>query len=373
MKGWGKHWASFTHQFLVGITPEVWRRLLRENEGQVDAAYIHRRTFISMMSWVNGRYREQELRNYSAAIDAARINDEPVFILGHWRSGTTFLHNLMVRDTEQFAYPTTYQATFPHTFLTTERIIPRYAERFTPETRRIDNMAFRLDLPQEDEFALCNATGYSSLLGMVFPHRAKHYERYIDMRTVPEAEIVRWKDAMRWFMRKLSYRNPGRTIVLKSPPHTARIRLLLELFPKARFIHIARNPYAIFQSCRHMYDTMVWHTYLQQPDTSSIDAGILRRYAMMYDAYFEDRALIPSSQLYELHFEDLRREPIGQLRAIYEMFDLPMTKDWTARTESYVRSLSNYRQNGYHTLSDTKRDAVRGAWNSGFERWGYAT
>ena len=29
---------------------------------------------------------------------------DPVFILGHWRSGTTLFHNLLALD-EQFAYP----------------------------------------------------------------------------------------------------------------------------------------------------------------------------------------------------------------------------------------------------------------------------
>ena len=36
-------------------------------------------------------------------------------------------------------------------------------------------------------------------------------------------------------------RSPKR-IVLKSPAHTARVRVLLELFPKARFVHIIRDP-----------------------------------------------------------------------------------------------------------------------------------
>jgi hypothetical protein len=372
MKGRGQHRGSFTHQFLVGITPDVWRRLLRENHFKVDVGYAHRVAFISLMSFINGRYREQEERDFGAAIEGAEAVPAPIFILGHWRSGTTFLHNLLVRDQEQFAYPTTYQASFPHTFLTTEHSIPRRVERFTPKTRHIDNMAFRLDLPQEDEFAVCTASGYSSLLGMVFPQRVEHYDRYLDMRTVPNAEVEQWKQTLVWFLKKLSYRYPDRTLVLKSPPHTARIRMLLELFPRARFIHITRNPYAIFQSCRHMYDTMVWHTYLQKPNVGRIDADILRRYATMYDAYFEERALIPPGQLHELRFEDLRHDPVGQLGAIYEALDLHAAPDWKARTESYVRSLRDYRQNGYHMLSDTKREVVRGAWNGGFERWGYA-
>jgi omega-hydroxy-beta-dihydromenaquinone-9 sulfotransferase len=371
MSAGARHRGSFTHQFLVGITSDIWRNILRENAHQYDPRYFHRVAFLSLMSVINSLYREQEERDFGAAVERTSVDASPIFILGHWRSGTTFLHNLLVRDEEQFAFPTTYQASFPHTFLTTEQTIPRIVERWTPKTRRIDNMAFRLDLPQEDEFAICAACGYSSLLGMVFPRRVEHYDRYLDMRTVPADERERWKQTLHWFLRKLTYRY-GRTLVLKSPQHTARIKLLLDMFPKARFIHITRNPYAIFQSCRHMYDTMVWHTYLQKPDTRRIDRDILRRYNTMYEAYFEERSLIPPGQLYELRFEDLRRDPVGQVRAIYEALGLPISPDWTARTDSYVRSLSDYRQNGYHTLSDTQRQKVQGAWNGGFERWGYA-
>lgn len=113
MSGQVLHRSSFTHQFLVGISPELWRRLLDEN-GTLDAGYSHRRTFLAMMSWVNGRYRQHEERDFGAAVDSTAPDPAPIFILGHWRSGTTFLHNLLVHDREQFAYPTTYQAQTPY-------------------------------------------------------------------------------------------------------------------------------------------------------------------------------------------------------------------------------------------------------------------
>ena len=49
------------------------------------------------------------------AIEATRV-EAPVFILGHYRSGTTYLHELLSND-PGFASPNRFQAFNPSTFL----------------------------------------------------------------------------------------------------------------------------------------------------------------------------------------------------------------------------------------------------------------
>src|SRR5687768_18104609 len=41
--------------------------------------------------------------------------------------------------------------------------------------------------------------------------------------------------------------------ILKSPPHTCRVPTLLRLFPDARFVHIVRDPYAVYPSTLHLW------------------------------------------------------------------------------------------------------------------------
>lgn len=363
-----KHRGTFVYQFLTGITAEDWLPMLREN--RFDSMYWHRAAFITLMSLINSRYRKREERDYGPAIAATDIRESPVFILGHWRSGTTHLHNLLVQDREQFAYPTVYQASFPHTFLSTEHIIPRKVARFIPDTRMFDNVSFHLNEPQEDEFAISIASGFSPFMGMVFPQRADHYDRYLTLRDVPAEEVARWKETLIWFLKKLTYRY-NKAIVLKSPPHTARVRLLLELFPNARFVHISRNPYSVFQSTRHMYDTMVWHTYLQRPNLEEITEGILRRYVSMYDAYFEERELIPPGQLFELRFEDVRRDPFGTMQQLYEALGIEGWNSFEPALRRYLDSLGEYRQNRYQPLAEPDRARVAAVWRRNFERWAY--
>ena len=296
MAGKLKHRWSLSHNYLSGITADAWWSLLRENRFAVDAPYWHRAAFVTLASLLNSYYRRQEERQYRDAIEGVEISQPPLFILGHWRSGTTLLHYLLAQDTEQFAFANTYQVINPHTFLCTEEMNSRRFAAFVPKTRPMDAMRLGFDTPQEDEFAPLLLTLRSLYLGITFPRREEYYGRYLTFEDVPRKEVEQWQAALLWFSKKLTLKY-GRRLLFKSPPHTARIRLLLELFPDARFVHIHRDPYRVFQSQRHYFDTATWYTYLQRPEVERIDEGILRRYTTLYDAFFADRPMIPDGSL----------------------------------------------------------------------------
>ena len=246
----------------------------------------------------------------------------PLFILGHWRSGTTHLHNLLSLDTQNFAFANTYQVTNPLTFLTTEETNTRLFARLVPEKRLMDNMAMGFELPQEDEFAPCLDTLKSSYLGISFPDRQAHYDRYLTFDDVPKDETKNWGDSLITFCKKLTYKYQ-RPLLLKSPSHTARIKHLLDWFPDARFVHIHRHPHQVFRSNQHYWDTAVWYTYLQKPDRSKLDLEILQRYRMLHDAFHAQRSLIPDGRFHEISFNELEANPLSTIETIYQKLDLP--------------------------------------------------
>ena len=104
-----KHRWSISHNYLAGITAGDWWQLMRENRFAIAPAYWHRAAFITLNSLVNSWYWRKERRQYGDAIDAVQINQPPLFILGHWRSGTTLLHYLFAQDTSQFNFSNTCQ------------------------------------------------------------------------------------------------------------------------------------------------------------------------------------------------------------------------------------------------------------------------
>src|SRR5690606_26880326 len=105
-----------------------------------------------IQNWIWGR----RLRSCS-------LHGPPIFIIGHWRSGTTLLHELLVLD-ERLSSPSTFQCFAPHHFLLTEWFFRGFCRWLLPGQRPMDNMAAGWDRPQEDEFALVN-------LGLPSPYR----------------------------------------------------------------------------------------------------------------------------------------------------------------------------------------------------------
>lgn len=352
---------------LGGITFGDWLTLLRENRFAVDPAYWWRAGIITLSSLGNSLHRFREEASYGPALDGARI-EPPLFVLGIWRSGTTHLHNLLAVD-DRFAFPNWYQTAYPHTFLSTEALASRTAGIFVPRQRIQDNMRFGFSLPGEDEFALATATARSIMLSWVFPRRAEHYDRYLTFAGVPEAEIAEWKAALLKLVKKLALKY-GKPIVLKSPGHTARIRLILEMFPDARFVHIHRDPYAVFQSVCHTTPEVMRFSTLQR-NSLDVEARAIRDYQTIYERFFAEKELIPEGRFHELRFEDLERDPIGQMRNVYEALRLPDFSVVESALRRYVDSLSGYRKNEYPELPAGLKAKVALGCRPYFEAWGY--
>lgn len=173
------------------------------------------------------------------------------------------------------------------------------------------------------------------------------------------------------FLKKLTMKY-NRPLILKSPQHTCRIRLLLELFPDARFVHIHRNPYPVFQSSQHTYRTVIELHRVQRNRTDDLDEWILRQYRIMYDAFFEERTLIPPGRYHEMCFEELEADPIGQMRNMYKALDLPDFAQVESTLQRYMDSIAGYKKNEFHALPDAQRQRVAERWRPSFDEWGYA-
>ena len=360
--------ANWLFTSLYGLTLGEYVRLLRKHRFAVAPPYWPRAAFMAGMGALNSIVGSYEHRVHGPEVARVQILP-PLFILGHWRNGTTHLHNLLALDT-QFAYPNIYQVLNPHTFLSTER----YSKALfvSPSTRMMDNVALDPTVPFEDEFATCG-TLRSPFLTWVFPRDRDEYRKYLTFRGVPQQEIAEWTAALTLFYRKLTWKYE-RPLVLKSPPHTGRIRLLLDLFPDARFLHIHRNPYAVFQSTQRQTRVSI-ATMALQPlvEERHITDMVLERFTLMYEAFFEERSLIPAGRFHELSFEDLEKDPVGELRRSYDALGLSGFDAVQPSLERYVDSQARYRKNTYPDLSPSLRQEVGRAWRRNFEEWGYAT
>jgi omega-hydroxy-beta-dihydromenaquinone-9 sulfotransferase len=344
-----------------------WCRILYRTGFAIEPRFWPRAALISANCLLNSCLGAWESFRYSAQIAQASVAD-PLFVLGVWRSGTTHLHNLLSQD-KRFAFPTTYETYYPRTFLCTESWTARAIGSFLPATRPMDNVKFGFAEPQEDEFALA-ACGLSFLIGsMAFPRTGGHYRRYLTLRDASPAEAAAWKEMLLWFLQKLTVKH-GRPLVLKSPGHTGRIKLLLEQFPQAKFVHIHRRPYDVFQSSLHTVRTANAYWALQSPGDEVAD--ILRDYSDIYEAYFEQRSLIPAGNFSETTFDRLEHDPVGELRRVYAELNLPDFASVEPRLQQYVASLAGYSRNRFPPLPEDLRQRIAQAWKRSFDEWGYS-
>ncbi|KAB8144497.1 sulfotransferase [Chloroflexia bacterium SDU3-3] len=341
-------------------------RLLRRHHFAVDLAYIPRMGLMLLGGVLTSLFARYEALRYGRQIAQTTV-EAPIFILGHWRSGTTFLHNLMVVD-EQFASPNLWQVLNPHTFLTTERFAG-IVKHVSPKDRMMDSVDLSVDAPFEDEFATCG-TLCSPFLSWVFPRDAKQYDKYLTFAEATPEELSRWKGSLLRFFQKVTWKY-DRTLLLKSPPHTCRIKILLDLFPDARFIHIYRDPFDVFRSSKRQIEVSFLTNTLQQARPEDLDSWIITRYRMMYDAYFAERDLIPPGQFCEVRFEDLEIDPVGEVAKIYAGLGLPDFAQMQPALEGYVASLGEYRKNAHRPLPTPLRSTILSAWARCFEAWGY--
>ncbi|MGQ0634231.1 MAG: sulfotransferase family protein [Planctomycetaceae bacterium] len=351
-----------------GIPLGLWLRVLYENRFAVDPAYWGRAATILLGTPPNTLFGWLDRLLYGRRVAEAAVHP-PVFVLGIWRSGTTHLHNLLTQDA-RFAYPNNFQVLYPHSFLSGEWFAAHIVGAIFPSKRPQDNMAIDIRGPQEDEFAVSCLTGRGFPMGWVFPRRAEHYDRYITFRDAAPHELADWKRAMSKFVRKLTVKY-DRPLVLKSPGHTGRIRLLLELFPDARFVHIHRDPFCVFRSMQHLLRAVHPWFSVQSPSEHDLDERIIRLYREIYDVFLEERSLIPAGRFHEISFADLEADPMGEMRGVYRALGIPDFESVEPTLRQYVESLAGYRKNSHPPMArDLKRRLAR-EWRRCFDEWGY--
>ncbi|HUY31540.1 MAG TPA: sulfotransferase [Pirellulales bacterium] len=365
-KSAGREWSP---RFWTGMNFSAWCRLLARNRFAVGWRFWPTALAITLSSMFHSAYRRWHwiwMGRHAAKVE---IRHEPLFIVGHWRSGTTLLHELLVLD-QRHTSPTTYECLVPNHFLLSEDFARRWLTFLLPAQRPMDNMAAGWDRPQEDEFALCNLGLPSPYLRIAFPNHPPQDTEYLTLEGLPAKDLAHWKRVFLGFLRQITYRTPKR-IVLKSPPHTCRVKTLLELFPGARFVHIVRDPFVLFPSTMNLWKTLYERHGLQRPTCEGLEEHVFETFERMYQRFETDRGLIASDRLCEVRYEDLVRDPIGNLRAIYEKLALEGFDEVLPALEKYVAATEGYKTNRYE-LTSQQRDEIARRWGGYMRRYGYA-
>jgi hypothetical protein len=354
----------------LGCDTLSWLRLLASNSFAVHRSRWAAAAAVSVFSLFHTVLRCLQQVTCGWLVTDTRIRAAPVFILGHWRTGTTLLHELLTLD-PRHACPTTYDCFAPHHFVISRSWLPKLLGWPLPDRRGVDNMAAGWQHPQEDEFALCLLGVPSPYRRMAFPNQPPD-DGSLDLSGLSPLELRRWKAALYQLAQGLTLVNRGRRLILKSPTHTCRIPTLLQLFPDARFVSLVRDPYVVYPSTLHLWRFLYTVHGLQPPAWQDLPEFILGTFVHMDERLQEGKRLLAPGRFQELRYEDLVRDPVGQLEALYQALDLG---DFTAarpHIEAYLPLIRAYETNRY-ILTAEERQAITDRWGEVIRRYGYPT
>jgi hypothetical protein len=265
-----------------------------------------------------------------------QVIEKPLFIIGNFRSGSTFLHRLLSRDTETFTSLTTWDI-----YLT-----PSVTQKkITQFVAKLDNKYFNRTLhralhafdratlgkikihpisffqPEEDENIHMHIwDGY--FVTFLFPFM-EEFPDYIhfDEALSPEHKkrIMTYYKSM---LQRHMYATGKKHFVAKNPAFSAKIETLVEFFPDARILYLARNPLDMLPS------TISWINYARSQFTGPQEGYLYideilemtrhwYRHPLRYiDAHPSPRNLI-------VNYDDLIQRPEAVIRGFYEQFGYP--------------------------------------------------
>mgnify|MGYP001086428106 FL=1 len=274
--------------------------------------------------------------------DLRKVNvEEPIFMVGHARSGTTLTHRLLSQDGGRFSSFLLYELYFPS--LIQKKVI-RWIARLDEEHwrgllagqvqaweewryGRMRNMhSMGLTQPEEDDIVLywSMAAGFW-ITKMPYMGDLDFYA----MNDWTPRKRRRYNNFYRECVRRQLYLNGTQLIHLsKNPMYSGRVASLIEAFPDCKIIVNVRNPYETIPSLMSLmrggWKGMGWDD-AQQAETLSILAD------QSFDTYLHPIEALdanPNTKAAIIDYRDLTSDPAATIEKLYSDLDLPMTKQY---------------------------------------------
>ena len=331
----------------------AWLKLLVRNRFAVEPGYLYIAGIVSGVTFANTVLGWLQNGIYGSRIANTKLPEDPIFVIGHWRTGTTLLHELLILD-DRHTYPDTYDCFVPRHNLISESFFKNHLSFLMPHKRPMDNMVAGWDRPQEDEFALALLGLPSTYTDFAFPNNPSIHPGSLDLSGLTPRQYETWKRTFYRFVQTVAYRDPRR-LVLKSPPHTARIPALLELFPDAKFVHIVRDPRVLFSSTVNLWMSMAKRHGFQTPKrTPELEAKVFREFRTIHERYRATEGLIPKGNLVEVRYEEFVKDLVGGTERLYAGLGLDGFAEAKPKLEAYANRSAGYETNKYEQSAELK-------------------
>ncbi len=338
-----------------GMDFPAWSRLVYGRLGRIPLKRYPLAVSITFTSLLNSLCYGLSRFLLGRKISKVRFVESPVFVLGFWRSGTTWLNELLVLDPTA-CYPTTFQCFAPNSIMFSG-VFEKLIGKIVPNKRPMDTVELGMKNPQEDEFAILNLGLESPYRYLAFPSLI--YDEEFADEFWPKSQASRdiWAKKWRFFLKTIQYLNPNKRLVLKSPLHTARIEMILSVIPNAKFIHISRDPKSIIGSAQKTHEAMLSTQSLEYFEDVNGDVveDTIKSLEEMYQAHFEQSKMLSSKQIAYLKYEDLRNDTAGELSRIYSTLNLGEFESVRHHFDKFIDSKKEYKPDVYELPDEVLR------------------
>ena len=171
-----------------GMDLSTWLRLLSRNRFRISLRRTLMAIAVTVVAIGNTIGKLVQYLLVGRTLREVVIEKDPVFIIGHWRSGTTMVREILALDSRH-KYPGTYECLAPHHGILTKGLMHRWEKWLLSSNLPMDPMTMGWERPQEDELALC-AMGQSSIYtSLAFPHHAAQGTEALDFEGVQPEDL----------------------------------------------------------------------------------------------------------------------------------------------------------------------------------------
>ena len=313
------------------------------------------------LRWDALRFLENLLRLRAAekmGSGAAPAIDRPIFVTGLPRSGTTFLHNLLIEDAAN-AVPRCWQTIHPG--------IAGDAEGEARAIRQVNRQLrlFRCLAPDFGAMHPITATApqeCSEITGHVFAslrfdttHHVPSYRAWLDATGHLEA----YRFHRRFLEHLAAHGNARQRWVLKCPDHVFALDAIRAIYPDARFVFVHRDPMRVLASVARLTEVLR-QPFTRRLDRASVGRQVCDRWAEGAERIVAASKTLPKDRVVHIRYRELTGDPVGTVARLYAKFGLPFDAAFEQRIKAYVLAKPN---GGYaqlrHRVEDYGVDAAR--------------
>jgi omega-hydroxy-beta-dihydromenaquinone-9 sulfotransferase len=278
------------------------------------------------------------------------------------------MHELLALD-ERFCFPSNYACFHPHHFVFTQN--SSLARQEGQVRRPQDGMTTGWRTPQEDEFALLCLGARSPYEGLIAAGDFGRSVALTDPEDLAPPDAKHWEKIFLRFFRAVRHVHGGKPMILKSPPHSYRVRTLRKLLPKARFVLMVRDPNELFESMMKTYRAFsLRYGLVPGLPNRELREVILKERMRCEEKLEHGLAGLEPDRLVVVKFEDLVADPVSVVENVYRQFGLsgfeqlrPRLVDRASRSKPPTRPAA--------LPPPQWQERLANAWAEIFSRYGY--